>query len=365
MPVEPILPVIDCDIHPSPSKDLPLEPFIPEDFREALRQGMGSNKSHAYANPFGVTRRDVNCHDPVKVAADHLDRYNIAYGILQPPGMQVSIIHNIDVANAMAVAWNDWQINTWLAADKRYRGSVCCNMNDPPAAAKEIRRAGKHPQMVQISVTTEALNLYGRRNYFPVYEACQEMGLVFCMHVGGEGSYNSSTPIGHPSTYFEWHTGVPVTCMSHLISIVAEGVFEKFPKLNVMFTEGGVGWFPHVMWRMDKNFKALRATTPWLKRLPSEYMIDHVRFTTQPMEETTPENQLNMLTMIHADKTLCFSTDFPHWDFDAPDVILPRKIPPELKKRILYENAAELYRLPSIEQATETLRASQPVAQPM
>jgi predicted TIM-barrel fold metal-dependent hydrolase len=348
MAIDSSVPVIDCDVHPSPSKDFPLEPFIPNDFREALRQGMASNKSHAYTNPFGVTRRDAQCHDPVKVGSELLDRYGIAYAALQPPGMNVSIIHNLDVANAMATAWNDWEINTWLAADKRYLGSIACNMNDPPAAAKEIRRVGGHPQIVQVSVTTEALHLYGRRNYFPVYEACQEMGLVFCLHVGGEGSWNSSTPVGHPASYFEWHTGVPVTCMSHLISIVAEGVFEKFPKLQVLFTEGGVGWFPHVMWRMDKNFKALRAATPWLRRLPSEYMLDHVRFTTQPREETTAENQLAMLKMIHAEKTLCFSTDFPHWDFDSPDVILPRSTPAELKQRILYENAAEMYGLPGL-----------------
>jgi predicted TIM-barrel fold metal-dependent hydrolase len=203
--------------------------------------------------------------------------------------------------------------------------------------------------MVQVSVTDEALRLYGHRSYFPVYEACQELGLAFCLHVGGEGAYNSSTPVGRPSSYFEWHTGVPLTVMAHLISMVAEGVFEKFPGLKLLLTEGGVSWFSHVMWRMDKNFKALRSTTPWLKRLPSEYMIEHVRLTTQPLEETENADQLlAMLNMVHAEKTVCFSTDYPHWDFDAPDVVFPRKIPVELKQRILYENAAELYGLPSL-----------------
>jgi predicted TIM-barrel fold metal-dependent hydrolase len=348
MPLDPALPVIDCDIHPGPGKDNPLDPFVPENIREALRQGMGSLKGHAYANPFGVTRRDANCHDPKQVAIELLDRYNLAYGVLQPPGMSVSIIHNIDVANAMATAWNDWTINTWLAADDRYLGSVAVNMNDPPAAAKEIRRVGSHPRMVQISITAESIRLYGNRSYFPIYEACQEMDLVVCLHPGSEGAYNSSTPVGRPASYFEWHTGVPSAFMAHLISITAEGVFEKFPKLQFLFTEAGVAWFPHVMWRMDKNFKALRSAVPWLKRLPSEYMLDRVKFTTQPLEETTPENQLAMFNMIHAEKTLCFSTDYPHWDFDAPDLVVPRKAPPELKQRVLYENAAELYGLPTL-----------------
>ena len=360
MPLDPTLPVIDCDIHPSPGKTNPLNPFIPADFKEAIRQGMASMKGHAYVNPFGVQRRDANCHDPAQVAIDLLNRYHIVYGVLQPPGIGVSIIHNIDVASAMAAAWNDWQIHTWLPVDKRYLGSLNLNMNDPPAAVKEIHRVGPNPRMVQISITGESLHLYGHRSYFPIYAAAQEHNLPICLHPGSEGSYNSSTPVGRPASYFEWHTGIPVTFMSHLISIIAEGVFEKFPRLKFVFTEGGVSWFSHVMWRMDKDFRSLRSTVPWLKRLPSEYMLDHVRFTTQPLEEAeTADQQLQMFSMVHAEKTLCFATDFPHWDFDAPD-ILPRKIPPDLRRRILYENAADLYNLRSLAETLATRSASEP-----
>jgi predicted TIM-barrel fold metal-dependent hydrolase len=349
MAIDGSLPIIDCDIHPSPSKENPLEAFVPKEIQEALRQGMGSHKGHAYANPFGVTRRDANCQDPGVVGRDLLDRYNIAFGILQPPGMSVSLIHNIDVANGMARAWNDWTINTWLGADKRFYGSVAVNMNDPVAAVKEIPRVGGHPQMKQISITGEAVRLYGNRSYFPIYEAAQEHGLLMCLHPGAEGSYCSSTAVGRPASYFEWHTGVPTVFMSHLISIIAEGVFVKFPRLKWIFTEGGVSWFSHVMWRMDKNFKALRSTVPWMKRLPSEYMIDHVRFTTQPMEETgNADHTLAMLEMIHAEKTLCFATDYPHWDFDSPEVVLPRKVPQAMRERIMYENAAELFGFPGL-----------------
>jgi predicted TIM-barrel fold metal-dependent hydrolase len=98
---------------------------------------------------------------------------------------------------------------------------------------------------------------------------------------------------------------------------------------------------------MDKNFKALRATTPWLKKPPSEYVLEQVRLTTQPLEE--PDNAdhiLQMFDMIQARRTLMFATDFPHWDFDDPNRVFPRKMDAGLRRRIMYDNAAELYGLP-------------------
>ena len=97
------------------------------------------------------------------------------------------------------------------------------------------------------------------------------------------------------------------------------------------------------MWRLDKNYKALRNEVPWLTRLPSEYIKDHVRVTSQPIEE--PESRdhfLQMLDMIDAGRTLMLSTDYPHWDFDDP-IAAFAGVPADLKRRISFQTAAELY----------------------
>jgi predicted TIM-barrel fold metal-dependent hydrolase len=163
-------------------------------------------------------------------------------------------------------------------------------------------------------------------------------------HPGTEGTGISNTFVaGNPSTYLEWHTNIPQNYMGHVTSLLCEGVFEKFPKLTFVCIEGGLAWIPHVLWRLDKNWKALRSSVPWVKKLPSEYVWDHVRFTTQPIEE--PENPAHLLAifeMIRAEKTVLFSSDYPHWDNDSPSHGLP-KLPEAIAERIFHRNAEELY----------------------
>ena len=135
--------------------------------------------------------------------------------------------------------------------------------------------------------------------------------------------------------------------IAHLVSMVTEGVFIKFPSLNFVMLEGGISWLPAILWRLDKNWKSLRVTTPWLDRPPSEIIQEHVLLSTQPLEE--PENPAHLhaiLEMFDAANMLMFSTDFPHWDGDPPD-FAARTLPKHLHGRVMAENARTLYKLPS------------------
>jgi predicted TIM-barrel fold metal-dependent hydrolase len=109
--------------------------------------------------------------------------------------------------------------------------------------------------------------------------------------------------------------------------------------------EGGFGWLPSVMWRLDKDWKGMRHEVPWVDRRPSEYIREHFHFTTQPIEEPEdPRHLQQIVDMIGSEKFFLFATDYPHWDFDAPDRAL-QHIKKELRPKILYENARDLYRL--------------------
>jgi len=133
--------------------------------------------------------------------------------------------------------------------------------------------------------------------------------------------------------------------MTQLVSLVVEGVFQKFPTLKYVFVEGGVAWLPAIMWRLDKNWKALRSTTPWLTRPPSEIIQDHIKLTTQPIEEPEEINHFRqVLEMFDAEKMLMFSSDYPHWDGDTPDFTL-RQLPADMRDAVMYRNALEVFHI--------------------
>jgi predicted TIM-barrel fold metal-dependent hydrolase len=100
------------------------------------------------------------------------------------------------------------------------------------------------------------------------------------------------------------------------------------------------------MWRLDKNWKTLRAETPWLDQRPSDYIRQNIRFTSQPVEEPDdPAHLLDIFDMMDAQQTLLFSSDYPHWDNDSPEYGLPT-LPDDLHDAIYFQNALDLYDLP-------------------
>ena len=188
---------------------------------------------------------------------------------------------------------------------------------------------------------------YGRPQYWPMYEAAEEENLAIAVHPFSEaGSSNAPTGAGQPNSYIEWHTVLGSYYMGQLASIVTEGVLVEYLDLRWAFIEGGYGWVPHFMWRLDKNWKGLRSQVPWLEERPSHYIRENVWFASQPSEDPkTPEQHQQILEMMHADETLVFASDYPHWDGDDPTWGLP-SMSDEFDRAVRYENALELWDLP-------------------
>ena len=101
------------------------------------------------------------------------------------------------------------------------------------------------------------------------------------------------------------------------------------------------------MWRMDAAWSLLKSEVPHLKRLPSEYIREHLYLTTQPVEEPHKPGQFADLMEQFGDMAdhIVFASDYPHWDSDDPDFALPVGLNEEIKAKIHYENGRKLYNL--------------------
>jgi predicted TIM-barrel fold metal-dependent hydrolase len=354
--MKPLLPIIDTDIHNTIAKAEDLFPYLSAYWREVVKTQGLPNPAGNYRSPFGVLRSDAipsrggpPGSDPDLLFQQLMEPGNITYGILTGADcMGLSICPDPDYGNAIASAMNDYTAATWLNYSDRFRGSILINHSDPAAAAKEINRVAKDKRFVQTIMPSASRSLFGTRFYHPIYEAAENHGLAVAVHPGAEGAgvTGPPTPSGYPTRYLEWRAALPLNYMAQISSLVCEGVFEKFPGLKFIGLEGGVSWLPQLMWRLDKDYKALRSTVPWLKRLPSEYILENVRLSTQPVEEPPePSDLAEMYRMAGAEKIVMFSSDYPHWDNDDPHHNALNHLPEKMHRRIMWETAAECYGL--------------------
>jgi len=85
--------------------------------------------------------------------------------------------------------------------------------------------------------------------------------------------------------------------------------------------------------------------TPHVKRPPSEYVREHVWFTTQPIEEPdNPQHLAEVIEWLGWDR-LMFSTDYPHWDFDDPQRAFRIQLSEAQRAAVFRDNAKALYAL--------------------
>ncbi|WML50918.1 amidohydrolase family protein [Neobacillus sp. PS3-12] len=348
---------IDSDIHNYTSLD-EIKKYLPRVYRDQidlwgwrlpgslyLNGGIkGGQRADSIPPSGGFPGSDLDF-----IRKQYLDPFNVEYGILTGSDYSCQATPDVDYAAAISTAINEYTLEQWVEKDNRLKGSILIPKQDPELAVKEIHRFGSHNDMVQVIVASGAEKPYGNRFYHPIYEACVEHNLPFTIHVlmEGVGVNPPTTGAGWVSYYPEYRATRPQVMAAHLASFIYEGVFEKFPTLQVVLQEAGAFWVAPYLWKMDEDWKALRFQTPWVKKRPSEYFRSNIKVSSQPLEPTPNQEMFNqMMKAIYAEDTLLYCSDYPHWDFDSPSNTFP-KLEDSLWERIFYQNAADLYKLPA------------------
>jgi predicted TIM-barrel fold metal-dependent hydrolase len=352
--------IVDCDVHPLMTGGVDaLFPYLTESWQRRLATRetvtLSSLPPGRYPHPAGtgfLRRESVPPDggppgsDPDFMRADLLDANGVDCAVLLPiQATATSWWTDPDEAAALVSAYNAYFAEHWLATDPRFRLAMVIAPQDPELAAKEIRAFG--PTEGVVCVWLPVLNIpIGNRFYRPIFEAAQELDLTVMLHpIGSDGNFQGTPTFagGVARSYSERYCLLSEIAQTNLSSAIFEGLFETFPRLKVVFAEYGWTWLPSMLWRMDAVWQGLRVEVPWVRRPPSEYVLDHVRFTSEPAAEIPSKRYAEqVLEMAHAERVLLFSSDYPHWDSEEPDVVF-RHLDPELRTRIFFANAIESY----------------------
>ena len=346
--------VIDADVHNVVPTIEALFPYLTEHWREYIRQSAFSGPTET-PYPAGAA---TSLRPELRTPGADLAGSSLALlreQVLEPQGLAYAIlncaygiesIHNPDAAAALASAVNDWQIAEWLDREPRLRASIVVPSQQPALAAREIDRVGGHPGFVQVYLPVRSAMPYGNRLYHPIYEAAVRHDLAIGLHFGG-ATGTPPTPVGWPTYYIEEYAGMAQVFQSQLTSLIVEGIFDYFPALRVACIESGWTWLPAHLWRIDKEWKGLRREVPWVRRAPSEYVREHVRFTLQPCDAPPePARLAQLFAQLESPDLVMFSSDYPHWHAAAPaDATFAEALPAPLRQKLLTENARAFYRL--------------------
>ena len=355
--------LVDCDIHVGYQSLRDLVPYVDgataELIVESGTNGLGM-PSYPWYHPSGWLRTDTYDRDMAaegaqlvgqtleRVRTAVLDPFDVTLGILTPDeAAAFAVLPNPLLAAGLCRGYNDWLLTEWLEHERRLRGLLVVTPQHPEAAAAEIRRLGEREEIAGVFLPGAARVPFGNPVHDPIWRACDELGLPVAIHTHfeGVGIGGPITAAGMPDFYTEYHALTGAGMLGHLASILCHGVFERFPGTRVMLMEGGLVPFVGLLWRLDAAWRGCRTEVPFCVRPPSEYVHDHVAWTTQPLEEPPDDRMLApAIQGLDPARTLCFSSDYPHWDFDDPRQTLKR-LPAEWRDGVSHANALRFFGL--------------------
>ncbi len=340
---------IDCDLHPAVPGLSALMPYLDEMWRETVvRRGLDELNTIAYpANSPLTVRTDWRdakgqpASTAARLGAEALDPLGTGTAILNCLyGVQATFSE--DLGAAMARAVNLWIAHEFLDRDPRLRASIVVPQQNAELAVEEIERCAGDRRFVQVLLLVSGELPLGRRQNWPIYAAAERHGLPIGIHAGSTYRH-PNTPVGWASYYSEEYINQAGAFQTQLTSLMAEGVFAKFPDLIFVLMESGVTWLPGYLWRLTKFWKGLRSEVPWVADPPASIVRDRVRLTLQPFDgPPEPATITRFMEHMGSDELLLFSTDYPHWQFEGAEAI-PQGLDRGLAQKIMVDNPLRTY----------------------
>ena len=342
-------PLIDASVHiffPS-NKDLRAvlrEPFKSRGFPDYEMDWYGAPGGEYVQGSRGPDGQYPGS-DP-EVVAQHLfaDR-GVDVAVLHPMGR--GIMPDRHLGTAILSAHNEMMVSRWLEhpeLGERFRGTIRVNPDDISGALREIDKYKNHPRVVQIGIPLQSRELYGKPQFWELWEAAVDAGLPVATHIEvGEGIAFPPTPSGNTRTFEQYLGFMSMNYVYHLLNMIAEGVFERMPDLKFVWADGAADMVTPFIWRMDCFGRPHLEQTPWAPKMPSDYLPGHVYFIHNSIDGPGDADFADQwLSFTGKDDMLMFGSSYPHWHCgDARE--LPAAWTAEQREKVCWRNAAGLY----------------------
>jgi predicted TIM-barrel fold metal-dependent hydrolase len=250
-----------------------------------------------------------------------------------------------DLALATVQAYNDWHIDEWCGA---YPGRMIPMalpvLWDPELAAAELRRVAKkgcHSITFTENPATLGFKSFHHESWDPLWKAAVDENVVISVHLGSSGQLAITAPDAPVDVMI---TLQPMNICQAAADLVWSRVFKQFPDIRFALSEGGTGWIPYFLDRLDRTYEMHRAWTgqDFGDKLPSDIFRQHFLtcFVADPVG-------IQLRHMIGIDN-IAWECDYPHSDSSwptAPEELSRHAagVPDDELNKITFENACRWY----------------------
>ena len=243
-------------------------------------------------------------------------------------------------AIAYARAYNNWLHDKFVKESPRLRGIALLPMQVVDEAVAELRRCVRDLGMVGGMIPSNGLIKHiASREYWPLYEAAEELGCVLAVHGGNYERLGFDSMSNFPASRA---LGMPIPLLSGMTGMIVDGVLDRFPDLHFGFMEGGTAWIPLLIDRLEREMGYGGLELP---HHPEDYFRRGQVFIGCEGNEKALSYAIERV----GPDPFMFASDFPHEItiencMEEIDEILEREdIKEEHQMLILRENARNMY----------------------
>jgi predicted TIM-barrel fold metal-dependent hydrolase len=250
-----------------------------------------------------------------------------------------------DEAAAVATEANDYLADAVRRHPTRFAGLAALPTAAPQKAAAELERRVRQQGFKGAIVNGHNRGRYlDDRFYWPILECADALDVPIYLHPTRppqaviEASYGGFAP--QVSWTFSgpgwgWHIETAI----HVVRMVLGGVFDRFPKLQIVVGHLGEG-LPFMLPRLDRN---MDPELTGLKRRLGDYLRANVHYTFAGFN--FPATFLDLLLEVGVERIM-FSVDYPYGSMaKAREFLENLPVSAADRARIAHGNAEKLFKL--------------------